>query len=358
MAGRAEPPEGNPGGVPGAGDDEYKSTVFDESFVKAARLEEFSAQERLEEHTTAVRSRTPERPDQSVRALPKQGIALALVILLAFATAIYLGGNNPYGTGGTAVSDPPVSSVVALAPEAEVPGSTSADALYEHSPAKNYGVGAGGVDLPDPSPTAHFSREQVLTALTVGKEYVVASSLTPEVVSGSTYTPVRDVLITEQRGELDRAVAGADPYTTTTSWLVAFDSDEVTLADSLPRVDGSFTVDEISDDVLQVTATHTIAYAVRPAGSPDASASLFTVQREVRLLFTADGLRDRQVVLRGAETLAGPMDCSADTSDSLEPLLAGEQASGQSGEGVNPYADRAERTSVCGTLAASAQPDL
>ena len=59
MAGRGDPPEGTPEGAPGGGEDEYRSVVFDESFVRAARLQEFSAQERMADHARAVRSRPP-----------------------------------------------------------------------------------------------------------------------------------------------------------------------------------------------------------------------------------------------------------------------------------------------------------
>lgn len=54
MTGRGEPPEGPPDNT--GGEDEYRSLVFDESFVRAARLQEFSAQERMGMHARAVRS--------------------------------------------------------------------------------------------------------------------------------------------------------------------------------------------------------------------------------------------------------------------------------------------------------------
>ena len=41
---------GHPRALPGGGEDEYRSVVFDESFVRAARLQEFSAQERMDDH--------------------------------------------------------------------------------------------------------------------------------------------------------------------------------------------------------------------------------------------------------------------------------------------------------------------
>jgi hypothetical protein len=363
VAGRTDPPEGTPGGAPGAGDEEYQSTVFDESFVKAARLQEFSAQERLEDHTEAVRSRRPEPGGlAAARVVPRQGIALALIILLAFAAAIYLGSNTPYGSGGSAAVEPPAGVVIPLAPEDEVRGSPDTEALYAGSPAEDFGMGAGGVALPDPRATAHFSNEQVLTALTVAKEYLVASSLTSDVLTGATYAPVRELLGPEQQLQFDRAMAGIDPYTTATDWLVRFDADPagqaVALANPLPRVDGEFTFTEVGDDVLQVSGHHVFAYAVRPAGEPQAPATLFIVEREIRLQFGEDELRERQAVLRQADVLAGPMDCAGETAAALEPLLAGERATNPpAGQATDPFSAEVRdpgRAPVCGTLAPAA----
>ena len=103
MGGPGDPPEGAPEGGPGGGEDEYRSVVFDESFVRAARLQEFSAQERLSDHAPAVRRRPPLR-----RGLSRQALVLVLLIAVAFGTAIYMGVRHPYqspaGSGPPAVS--------------------------------------------------------------------------------------------------------------------------------------------------------------------------------------------------------------------------------------------------------------
>ncbi|MDT0342732.1 SCO2583 family membrane protein [Streptomyces litchfieldiae] len=357
MAGRTDPPEGTPGGAPGAGDEEYQSTVFDESFVRAARLQEYSARQRLEDHTTAVRTRAPEAYSTAGRTVPKQGIALALIILMAFAAAIYLGANNPYDAARELPADPPAAVTVALAPEGEVPGAADAAALYADGPAEDYGAGAGGVDLPDPRATAHFSREQVLTALTLAKEYVVASALTPGVLAGTTTVPVRELLGAEQQRQFDGALNGQDArWGGITDWLVRFDEAEAELVDQQVRVEGDFSFSEITDDVLQVEGHHVSVYALRPAGAPAAPVALFTVQRQLRFQFGEEELRDRNVVLRQADTLAGPMDCAADPSAVFHPLLAGESATQPASEGVDPYALDGERAALCGTFAVSDLP--
>ncbi|WP_120696289.1 hypothetical protein [Streptomyces radicis] len=356
MAGRADPPGGSSGGAPGAGDEEYRSTVFDESFIRAARLQEFSARQRLEDHTTAVRTRPPEPGGQGGRTVPKQGIALALIILMAFAAAIYLGANNPYDVGRSLVADPPAAMTLALAPEGAVPGGDDLASLYAQSPAAGYGAGPGGVDLPDPVATAHFSTEQVLTALTLAKEYVVAGALTPEVLAGTTTVPVRELLGAEQRQHFDEAVGGHGTLSVATDWLVRFDPDEAALADPQVRVEGGFSITEVADDILQVHGRHVFVYALRPAGVRAAPAALFTVQRQVRLQFGEEELRDRYVVVRQVETTAGPMDCAVDRSAVLHPLLAGERADHPASEGADPYVLDAERAALCATFTADDPP--
>lgn len=91
MGGPGEPPGGTPEGASAGGEDEYRSVVFDESFVRAARLQEFSAQERLADHAPAVRRRPPLH-----RGLSRQALILVLLIAVAFGTAIYMGVRHPY----------------------------------------------------------------------------------------------------------------------------------------------------------------------------------------------------------------------------------------------------------------------
>ena len=330
--------------------------MFDESFVRAARLQEFSAQERLEDHTTAVRRRSPESGRGQVRGVPKQGIALALIILLAFAAAIYLGNNNPYASHDGIAADPPSATVILLAPEDTdaIRGFSDPEALFAQSPAADYGVGAGGVSLPDPQATEHFTREQVLTALTLAKEYVVASALNVEVLTGATISPVRELLGPDQERQFDAALDGRDPNSQPVDWLVRFDPEEVALAASEVRVTGGFSFGEISEDVLQVTGRHVFAYAVRPASLPQADATLFTLQRDIRLQFGDKELRDRNVVLRQADALAGPIDCAAVPETALRPLLAGESASEPGSEGTDPYDLAGGRPVLCGTYAPEA----
>jgi hypothetical protein len=352
MAGRGDPPEGTPEGLPG-GEDEYRSVVFDESFVRAARLQEFSAQERMGEHARAVRS----LPAWSRRRGARQILVLVLLVAMAFGTAIYLGIRHPYQAPSAKHAEPLRITVIPLAPQGPVPGGTPAD-LYAHSPAAQFRIGASGINLPAAQSTKNFSENQVMAALTTAKDYLVESSLNPDVLTGGAVRPVRVLLDPDQLEQFDRSMA-ADGRHAATGWLVRYDAAKVALADPEVRVQGTLRVAEAGPDALEVTSDHTFAYALRPVGGSGPRAgepSLFTVRRELHFRFDRDDLNQHRAELLVSYVQAGPQDCSADVSDTLRPLLAGERATARGPAGTDPYATGQATAALCGSLAPGAQP--
>jgi hypothetical protein len=338
--------------------------VFDESFIKAARLQEFSAQERLEdEEHAAVRSRPVSA--MGVRTglgFSRQGLVLVLLIVLAFGTAIYMGIRNPYQTPPKLGSEPMRSEMMPLAPRGKVPGATVHD-LFEHSPAAQFRAGADGVSLPPVRRSPHFSESQVLAALTAAKDYVVESSLDPNVLTGEAVRPVRIMLSARQQQQFDQSVDSPrnDGRHAATAWMVRFDPSKTALADPRVRVNGTLAVQEVSGNALEVVADHVFVYAVRPTDAGEGEdakrkASLFSVRREVRFHFERNDLRDHQLSVRQVSMRAGPMNCADDPSDALAPLLAGQKAKDAGLAGTDPFARGRSTASMCGLLATSAQP--
>ncbi|MFJ8191627.1 hypothetical protein ACIQ8D_17935 [Streptomyces sp. NPDC096094] len=354
MAGLGDPPGGTPEGASGGGEEEYRSVVFDESFVRAARLQEFSAQERLTDHAPAVRRRTPLRR----AGLSRQALVLVMLIAVAFGTAIYMGVRHPYPSADAQRAAEPVRmTVVPLAPEGRVPGADDAVHLYEHSPAAHFRTAAEGVPLPGARRTAHFSDDQVLNALTTAKNYIVRSALDPDVLGGGAVRSVRVLLDPAQLDQFDRSFERpvADGRHAPTGWLVRFDPARAELADAEIRVHGSLRAVESDASTLEVTADHTMVYPLRPAGDEGAEASLFTVRRELHFRFDRDDLRLHQTQLVAAYVQAGPLSCAEGSANHLRPLLAGQTAGTGAPAGTDPYTtDNA--TALCGTLAADAQP--
>ena len=309
-----------------------------------------------------MRSR-PERPSvRSGIAASKQGLILVVLIVLAFGTAIYMGVRNPYNSPGPPRTEPMRASVLPLAPSDPVPGGTPGE-LFRNSPSAEFRTGASGVVLPPARSSEHFSESQVLAALTAAKEYVVKSSIDPGVLRGDAVRPVRLLLAPGQQKQFDRSVERPrnDGRHAATGWMVRFDSSKAELADSEVRVKGRFTVREIADNALEVTADHVFVYALQPADDAEAAegsgeSSLFTVRRELRLQFTRESLRDHQMSVRQVQMHAGPLPCSANSSDALTPLLAGERTKEDAPAGTDPYARGRASAPMCGVLSPQAQP--
>ncbi|MEU2059279.1 hypothetical protein [Streptomyces sp. NPDC013455] len=356
MGGPGDPPEGTPEGGPGGAEDEYRSVVFDESFVRAARLREYSAEERMADHAPAVRRRPPLH-----RGLTRQALILAALIAIAFTTAIYMGLRQPYDSPQARRSVEPLrTTVIPLAPQGKVPGATDAERLYAHSPAARFETGAEGIPLPASRSTAHFSDSQVVTALTTAKDYIVRSSLHPEVLTGRDVHPARALVDPDQLDQFDRSLdhPAADGRHAPTGWMVRFDPARAELADDRIRVSGDLRAAETDSATLEVTADHTFVYALRPTGAAsDAPASLFTVRRELTFRFDHADLRTRQVQLATSYVQAGPLACAEDATAYLRPLLAGQTARSGGPAGTNPY-ETDSATALCGTLSTSAQPKV
>lgn len=362
---------------PGGSDDEFRSTVFDESFIRRARLQECSAQERLADHEHPVRPLPP--LGRVTGSTAKQVMVLLGLVILAFGTAMYMGLTGPSQEQTATEPRPLRATIVPLVPRETVPGGP-AEELFSASQAAGFGIGADGVELPaDVTGTRDFSDHQIRAALTLGKKYVVESSLDSGVLTGGATEPVRDLLVSDQRGRFDRsmraaAAPGPPPPDASgqgeglrappaTAWLVRLDTEHVALADPGVRVSGTLTVTQQDRDLLEVTADHVFVYAVGPAeraaGNDQGSgedAALFTVRRQVRLQIEREDLPRQRLSVEHVVMQAGPLPCSAVSADELRPILAGQSVGQDEVTGIDPYADRPNGTPVCGTLAGAAQP--
>ncbi|MBV9026393.1 MAG: hypothetical protein JO362_21960 [Streptomycetaceae bacterium] len=358
MAGRGDPPEGTPQGVPGSGDDEYGSVVFDDSFVRAARIQEYSARERMGVAARAVRTRRPWS-----RGAHRQVFFLVLLIVLAFCTAVYMGVRHPYQAPMPPQAQALRITLIPLAPQGSVP-EAAADPLFTADGGARSRVGADGYTLPAVHAIADFSEGEVLQALTIAKDYLVASSLDPAALTSGDVRGVRELLNPGQLDQFDQSLARPvdDGQYAATGWLVRFDPARYALADQQVLVQGTMTVSELSPDAIVVSTDHTLVYTVRSttttATGTRAGAALhgrtprashFTVRRRLQLYFTRDDLQGHEAEILQVAVEAGPLACTADSAAYFRPLLAGQTASAQAA-GIDPYDHSRPVASGCGLL--------
>lgn len=238
-----------------------------------------------------------------------------------------MGVRNPYqGVTAARRPEPLRMTVIPLSPQGRVPGAVSVSELYAHSPAAEFRTAAEGINLPPEQHTAHFSESQVYAALTTAKDYLVESSLDPDVLTGKAVRPVRILLDPQQLDQFDRSFdrPAADGRHQATGWLVRFDPKQAELADNGIRVQGTLRATESDADTLEVVSDHTFVYALRPAGAgAEAKASLFTVRRELHFRFDRDDLRMHQAEVLVSYVQAGPLSCSVDSTAQLRRCSRG-----------------------------------
>lgn len=349
MAGRGDPPQETPEGVPEGGDDDFRFVVFDESFIRAARIQEYSARERLDGAFRAVRTRNA----WARGGAPRQALVLIALILVALGAAVYLGVRNPYHRPPAASSQPLRITLIALAPAGRVPAADRREPFAGQA-AQDYSAGAEGITVPVARRVGGFSESQVVQALSTARDYVYASSIDPDELTGGDVRQVRSLLAGGQLAQFDRSLSSPadDGAHAATGWLVRFDPSEVRLASDEVRARGSMSVALAGSDALEVTTDHVLVYALRPADDARAAPSLFTVRRELRFRFDSDDLRAQQVELVEADVEAGPLSCGAPAVAYFRPLPAGQRAPAMTP--VDPYDPRQRITGVCAALASGA----
>ncbi|MER5639237.1 hypothetical protein ABT095_20045 [Kitasatospora sp. NPDC002227] len=346
-----EPPEGTPDGGSG-NEDEYRSVVFDESFVRAARIQELSAIERLGgHHPRAVRARIGFGP---LGSLPRQAVALLLLVAMAFAAAVYFGVSSPRRLAAAPTGNQLTVSMLALSPSSAVTPVADFRNPFAALPA-GYADGPAGFGVPAAAATAHFTKIEVTRALEVAEHYLTVADLSPAVLTQGETAEVRALLTPGEQAQYDESMNNPqdDQHHAATGWVVRFDPGQVALATDVVKVTGVMAFAEADSGTLQVTTDHTFVYALRAAGTENPLVvSLFSVRRDLRMEFDRTDLGAGRLRLVDAAEQSGPTSCSAQLADHLQPVLAA-KAPGPAPAAPSPV-DPADHThpawQLCGTL--------
>ncbi|WP_329178987.1 SCO2583 family membrane protein [Streptomyces sp. NBC_01477] len=355
MSGPGDPPEGTPEGASGGGEDEYRSVVFDESFVKAARIQEYSARERQDDAARPVRIR-----HVLPRGLARQAVALISLIVLAFGFAIYMGVRHPYKAREAGSGEQLRVTVIPLVPGGTVPA-VSPTAPFAGTAAAGYGRGAGGLKLlpADMHRIGGYAESEVRAGYETAREFLTDSAIDAQTVTGGDVRGVLDLLDPSQIDQFESSLSApaADGTHEATGWLVRFDPDpgmrvELVDGDGV-RVDGTFSAAETGDNRLEITADHTYVYAIRGSSDATGPVSLFTVRRQLRFQFDHDELRRHRVEVVQADIAAGPLACAAEVQSYFRPILAGHSAPGAVSS-ADPYDHARPPGAVCAPLTGAA----
>ncbi|KJK58418.1 SCO2583 family membrane protein [Saccharothrix sp. ST-888] len=342
-----EPPEGTPDGGSG-NEDEYRSVVFDESFVRAARIQELSASERLGGYSRGVR---PRFGFGQIGSLPRQAVALLLIVVMAFAAAVYFGVSSPRRIGVQPTGNQLTVSVVALSPSSPVSAVADPKNPFAALPS-GYADGAAGLGTPAGAATAHFTRVEVTRALDTVQRFLVASSMDPATLEQEATGAVRTLVTPGEQAQYDQSLNSPndDQHHAATGWLVRFDPGRVALAVDSVKVSGGMKVTEADSGTLEIDTDHTFVYALRTAGTDTSGpVSLFSVRRELRFEFDHTDIGAARVRLVDSVLQAGPTACGVQLADHLQPLLAGQSAGPP--PAVNPGDHSVPAWQQCGVLA-------
>jgi hypothetical protein len=351
MSGPGDPPEGTPEGASGGGEDEYRSVVFDESFVRAARIQEYSARERQDDasHPVRIRHVLP-------RGLARQAVALILLIVLAFGFAIYMGVRHPYKAHDAGTGEQLRVTVIPLVPGGRVPAVSPA-APFTGTAAAGYASGVGGLNVPRQlHRIGGYSEGEVSEGYDTAVDFITDSALEEQTVTGGDVREVRALLDPSQIDQFDSSLSdpAADGSREVTGWMVRFDPDpevrvELAGGNAGIRVNGSWTASETGDDHLEIVADHTYVYAIRGSSDPTGAVSLFTVRRKMRFHFDHQELTRHHIEVVQADVAAGPLACSAEVQSYFRPILAGHSAP-DAVAGADPYNREHPPGAVCAPL--------
>jgi hypothetical protein len=343
MGDPGEPPEGVPEGGSGS-DDEYRSVVFDESFVRAARITELSAVERLGGAPRGIRHKLGHG---LLGSLPRQALTLLLLIVVAFGAAVYFGLAAPHqGSAGPAGPELTTSFTALTPASGSVPTVDPSSPFANLAAAAGYADGSAGFGLPAArTSTAHFDQAQVSSAVDTVRRYLVASELSPAVLAQGETAPVRALVEPGEQGQFDQSTTAPsdDQQHLATGWMVRFDPMKVALAEDTVKVAGGVTVREADPSTLELTADHTLVYAVRPAGvTVSGPVTLYSIRREVRFELDRSDILNGQLRVLDTVEQAGPSSCAADQSEYLQPLAPGGSGPATGHPGTVDPADRSQ----------------
>ncbi|NEB77251.1 hypothetical protein G3I40_18795, partial [Streptomyces sp. SID14478] len=158
------------------------------------------------------------------------------------------------------------------------------DEPFRGSPAVRWADGAAGIHVPAARATGWMGKEQVARALARTRDFLVASSLDPDVLRGERPTKALAFINPKQPGELtslNRSLSSPSKEDNPLSLFSRFDTTQARLVGDVVKTRGRMTYRTGRNGAVEVTTDVTYVYPTVPAqgGSDDVVRTI--VRREV-----------------------------------------------------------------------------
>lgn len=331
-------------------DEEWDRFLRDAEAGAGSAPEEPSARARMVGRRLREETRPPEgwRTYQPVRRRRGKvwylvGFVLAVgLLVVAFDPGRVIGWvGDGGGSGGGGGGLPAAGRPVAQLPTPEEP--------FKGSPAVEWGDGTAGIKVAAPAATGWMTKEQVAEALDQSRDFLVASSLEPEVLSGERPKKALALMNPHQRDVQDYVGAAFSEPSEENDPLLLFSrfAQKVRLVGDVVKTRGEITFREGKRGALEVTSDVTYVYpVVRAAGGSDEVAR--TVARRETVMSWDDP--EKVITEKGTFTLLSyKVDATNGGCDNFTGFFLPEFTDDRTGKGSGPETDPYDRSTSMDT---------
>ncbi|GAA2327829.1 hypothetical protein OKJ48_06260 [Streptomyces kunmingensis] len=154
---------------------------------------------------------------------------------------------------------------------------------FRGSPAVHWADGVAGIEVPAAQATGWMNKTEVARALAKTRDFLVASSLDPEVLRGGRPDKALAYINPDQPDELknlDTALSTPSEKHNPLTMFSRFDTSQVRLVGDVVKTRGLLSYRESDKGAVEVTADVTYVYAVTPAESGSDDVARTIVRRE------------------------------------------------------------------------------
>ncbi|GHF31532.1 hypothetical protein [Streptomyces morookaense] len=242
------------------------------------RLEDEKRQKEAGSHKWRKRA-APPQPDgwrtgpawqeMNGRATRKRRVLGGIAVVAAAAVTVFIVNPGmvvswlPGGSHKKAAEPLPAETARPTGAPGAASGAPTLSRPFAGSPAEQYADGAAGIVVPEAASVGTLSKEQVASALTATKDFLVAANLDPATIRGGRPDAAIALVDPQQSdvlGEMNTALGKPDRNHDPLQFFSRFDPNEVKMAGDVVKTRGRMTFKEGRDGSVAVHADYTFVY--------------------------------------------------------------------------------------------------